>query len=135
MKLRDLAKLVRAGPFNMSGAWSKREAQTITDAAINLLSRPTCGGEVGEPGLLIGLDPNARGGSVDCSVCGKEKGPRGRSAPLEMANSLCDSYDCCAGYMQEPRPSDLWPTETREQFGYPKCTGCAACTRWGNEDG
>lgn len=44
-----------------------------------------------------------------CTVCGMRKNPRGRSAPLEMANSLCDWE--CAGYNQEPKPGHLWPGE------------------------
>lgn len=44
-----------------------------------------------------------------CTVCHKTKNPRGRSAPLEMANSLCD-WDC-SGYTQEPTPGHLWPGE------------------------
>jgi len=56
------------------------------------------------------------GQAVDCKVCGRRKKPRGRSAPLEMANSLCDFE--CPGYDQEPEPGWLWPGETREQFGY-----------------
>ena len=58
------------------------------------------------------------GEAVECVVCRKRKAPRGRSAPLEMANSLCDWE--CPGYNQPPDPGDLWPGETREQFGYPK---------------
>jgi hypothetical protein len=46
---------------------------------------------------------------VYCNVCKLRKKPIGRSAPLEMANSLCD-YEC-QGYMQEPRPGQLWPGE------------------------
>lgn len=56
------------------------------------------------------------GVSVECTVCHRRKKPRGRSAPLEMANSLCDHE--CTGYDQPPEPGFLWPGETREQFGY-----------------
>jgi hypothetical protein len=56
------------------------------------------------------------GVAVDCKICGLRKKPRGRSAPLEMANSLCDHE--CPGYNQDPEPGWLWPGETREQFGY-----------------
>ena len=45
----------------------------------------------------------------ECKVCGLRKKPLGRSAPLEMANSLCD-YEC-EGYNQPPYVSDLWPDE------------------------
>lgn len=49
------------------------------------------------------------GSAVMCVVCGLRKKPVGRSAPLEMANSLCDSD--CPGYRQEPHPGYLWPGE------------------------
>lgn len=52
-----------------------------------------------------------------CSVCGLRKNPIGRSAPLEMANSLCDFE--CEGYRQDPLPGSLWPGETEKDFGYP----------------
>lgn len=51
---------------------------------------------------------------VKCSVCGHMKKPIGRSAPLGMR--LCDSE--CDGYYREPYPSDLWPGESRADFGY-----------------
>jgi hypothetical protein len=45
---------------------------------------------------------------VTCSVCGMHKGPVGRStAPADAG--YC-SFDC-PGYMQEPRPEELWPGE------------------------
>ena len=44
---------------------------------------------------------------VECSVCGQQKAPRGRSAP--MASSYCD-WDC-PGYTQSPHPGSLWPGE------------------------
>jgi hypothetical protein len=56
------------------------------------------------------------GVSVICTVCGLRKKPVGRSAPLEMANSLCD--DECYGYRLDPKPGQLWPGETQEEFGY-----------------
>ena len=56
------------------------------------------------------------GTAVYCAVCSLRKKPRGRSAPLAMANSLCDSD--CPGYYLEPYPGELWPNETREDFGY-----------------
>lgn len=52
----------------------------------------------------------------ECKVCHRRKKPVGRAAALEMANGLCD--DDCPGYSQEPTPCDLWPGETREEFGY-----------------
>lgn len=56
------------------------------------------------------------GVAVQCTVCGLIKKPLARSAPLQMANSLCDHE--CPGYCKDPQPGDLWPGETREQFGY-----------------
>lgn len=44
-----------------------------------------------------------------CVVCGLRKKPRGRSAPLEMANGLCDFE--CPGYGQDPEQCELWPGE------------------------
>lgn len=56
------------------------------------------------------------GKSVECAVCHLTKKPLGRSAPMEMANSLCDFE--CPGYYQDPKPGQLWPGETAEDFGY-----------------
>jgi hypothetical protein len=56
------------------------------------------------------------GKAVDCAVCGRRKKPFGRSAPLLMANSLCDQD--CDGYYNDPKPGQLWPGETREDFGF-----------------
>jgi len=56
------------------------------------------------------------GVAVTCSICGLRKKPRGRDAPLAMANSLCDHE--CPGYDQPPEPGDLWPGETKEDFGF-----------------
>jgi len=56
------------------------------------------------------------GKAVECTVCHRRKKPIGRSAPLEMANSLCDGD--CKGYWQDPQPGQLWVGETREEFGY-----------------
>lgn len=63
------------------------------------------------------LNPNKVGVSVECTVCGLRKKPRGRSAPLEMANSLCDHE--CPGYDQPPYAGSLWPRESEADFGYP----------------
>lgn len=54
------------------------------------------------------------GTAAYCAVCGQRKKPIGRSAPLGV--SLCD--DECEGYRREPLPGELWPGETREEFGY-----------------
>jgi len=52
------------------------------------------------------------GCAPECQACWLIKKPVGRSAPLAMANGLCD-YEC-PGYTQEPTPCDLWPGEVRE---------------------
>ena len=44
-----------------------------------------------------------------CTVCRRRKSPLGRSAPLEMANSLCDFE--CRGYRLGDSPPHLWPGE------------------------
>jgi hypothetical protein len=49
-----------------------------------------------------------------CTVCGLRKKPRGRSAPLEMANSLCSGPDC-PGYAQGPQAGHLWPGEPADE--------------------
>lgn len=56
------------------------------------------------------------GVAVECTVCGLRKQPIGRSAPMAMAGSLCD--DDCPGYREDPYPGQLWPGETREEFGF-----------------
>lgn len=48
----------------------------------------------------------------ECTVCGLRKKPYGRSAPLEMANSLCDSD--CPGYRHKPMAGHFWPGESKE---------------------
>lgn len=50
-----------------------------------------------------------------CTTCGQYKAPRGRSVPLGMY--MCD-HDC-PGYGEPPLPGDLWPSETKEDFGFP----------------
>jgi hypothetical protein len=52
---------------------------------------------------------------VVCKTCGHTKQPRGRSAPL--GSYFCDSE--CLGFYEDPKPGDLWPGETEEDFGYP----------------
>lgn len=64
-----------------------------------------------------------RGESVHCTTCGRRKKPLGRSAASEMASGLCDHE--CPGYGERPHPGDLWPGETRQEFGYPKA--CPVC--------
>ena len=68
------------------------------------------------------------GEAVTCEVCGRRKKPIGRAAPMEMANGLCDGD--CPGYHDRPFPGDLWPGETREEFGYPKeCPTCGKAVK------
>lgn len=55
--------------------------------------------------------------AVECTACHRRKKPRGRSAPIAMANGLCDFE--CPGYDTEPFVGDLWPGETEKEFGYP----------------
>lgn len=57
-----------------------------------------------------------------CTVCGREKQPVGRSAPMGMI--MCNPHHPifdprgCVGYRQEPLPSNLWPNESEADFGY-----------------
>ena len=48
--------------------------------------------------------------AVTCTTCGKRKAPRGRSVPMEAANSYCHMMDC-TGYFDEPKAGHLWPGE------------------------
>lgn len=54
------------------------------------------------------------GKAVLCTVCDRTKQPRGRSAP--MGSYMCNND--CPGYYADPYPGELWPGETREEFGY-----------------
>ena len=65
--------------------------------------------------VLVEIDKEV-GKAVNCTVCGLRKKPIGRSAPMAMANSLCDHE--CEGYYRDPHPGSLWPNETREEFGF-----------------
>jgi hypothetical protein len=56
------------------------------------------------------------GVAVECTICHRRKAPRGRSVAAAMANSMCD--DDCPGYRLDPYPGQLWPGETKEEFGY-----------------
>jgi len=58
-----------------------------------------------------------KGIAVNCRVCHRWKKPLGRSAPLGMANGLCDFE--CGGYDAEPLPGSLWPGELKSEFGFP----------------
>lgn len=53
--------------------------------------------------------------AVTCTVCGQRKCPRGRSQPIGAYLCDCD----CPGYRMDPKPGDLWPGESQEDFGYP----------------
>lgn len=55
---------------------------------------------------------------VECSVCGLQKRPHGRSAPMTLV--MCEPEDC-VGYDQLPLVGCLWPGETSEDFGYSCC--------------
>lgn len=50
--------------------------------------------------------------AAQCTTCGMSKKPVGRSAPLAMANGLCDHE--CPGYLEEPYPGHHWPGEQPE---------------------
>lgn len=68
-------------------------------------------------------NPNKRGIHIFCTVCGKQKPPRGRSIPLLLYGYFCapslDPAEECPGYRQDPQPGDLWPGETSWDFGFP----------------
>lgn len=61
------------------------------------------------------LNPYKYGKRISCAVCGREKKPVGRSAPVALV--LCD--DECGGYYLDPHPGSLWPNESEADFGYP----------------
>lgn len=69
--------------------------------------------------------------AVTCTTCHMRKKPIGRSAPLVMANSLCDHE--CPGYNFDPKPGTLWPGETCADFGY--AHSHEATTEIGEDDG
>ena len=48
-----------------------------------------------------------------CTVCGRLKLPVGRSAPMAMHGSRCDSHEC-EGYWKDPAPGHLWPGEIKD---------------------
>jgi len=59
--------------------------------------------------------PTKVGVRIVCAVCGVQKKPIGRDAPL-------DGYYCdweCPGYRVPPFVGSLWPGETDADFGYP----------------
>ncbi len=61
------------------------------------------------------LSASRVGITIECAVCGYDKKPIGRSAPMGL--SYCD--DDCPGYRAVPRPGSLWPRESEADFGYP----------------
>lgn len=64
---------------------------------------------------------NKRGIQVTCTVCERIKAPRGRSLPWQLELSYCHAdilSDMCPGYLLDPKPGDLFPGETSEEFGY-----------------
>jgi len=62
----------------------------------------------------------------DCELCGFRKKPIGRSAPLEMANDLCDID--CPGYSIGLLPGHLWPEETVDRIDW-LVAGCESGPR------
>ncbi len=94
------------------GGWCRDAVERVVLEELEreaLRPGPGCGGGVGSEmetkHCIVGCEPV-------CTVCGLRKTPIGRSAPLVMANSLCDRD--CEGYTQEPTPCDLWPGEARD---------------------
>lgn len=68
---------------------------------------------------IVWSDPKYTGQQlVECTVCERRKHPNGRDPGLEMGNSYCE-YEC-PGRFKEPHAGDLWPGETREDFGHPR---------------
>lgn len=83
-------------PQSIHGVLLHEFWMAIRDAAQpNTAQAPQCGPACGE--------------MPDCAVCGRRKQPRGRSAPMEMAGTLCHSE--CRGYDLPPLPGHLWPGE------------------------
>lgn len=63
---------------------------------------------------------------VECPVCGRQKKPHDRSAPL--GSDLCSRGECPA-YDDDPLVGCLWPGETCEDFGRIHChVGVQACS-------
>lgn len=61
---------------------------------------------------------NRVGVRVICAVCGDQKAPHGRSAPMGIP--YCDKSRC-DGYDRDPQVGCLWPGESCEDFGYHHC--------------
>jgi hypothetical protein len=58
------------------------------------------------------------GVAVECPHCHRTKAPRGRSISPLTYESYCNR-DECPYYWDDPKPGDLFPGETEEQFGFP----------------
>lgn len=56
--------------------------------------------------------------AVSCTVCRRTKAPRGRSVSPVMYHDYCTMFNECPGYYEDPKPGDLWPGETCEEFGF-----------------
>jgi hypothetical protein len=55
--------------------------------------------------------------SVTCPKCLLTKAPRGRSVSMDTYGSYCNR-DICPYYWDDPKPGDLFPGETEQEFGY-----------------
>ena len=58
-------------------------------------------------------DNHRTGKRVQCTLCGKDKAPLGRSISDATSASYCH-YTTCEGYTQEPKPDTLFPGETND---------------------
>jgi len=67
--------------------------------------------------MMCSICARVGGMLVRCVVCNRPKQPRGRSAPMEMAGSLCNPD--CPGYYVAPTADELWPGEVYgKSFGH-----------------
>lgn len=68
------------------------------------------------------FNPNKIGILVRCEKCGRQKCPRGRSAPFDQRYCEPDVIGNrawgCAGYREPPVVGDLWPGESEWEFGF-----------------
>ena len=60
----------------------------------------------------------------ECTTCHKSKAPCGRSVPMEMVASLCNSD--CEGYNQRPVPSSYWSENEEPLFPFDRKAMIAA---------
>jgi len=56
------------------------------------------------------------GARVECRTCARTKAPRGRDVAAACHDSYCTPG--CPGYGLDPRSGDLWPGESRAEFGF-----------------